>query len=66
MTKKIITYTKDFDSLKCSHCDYVWKPRVKEPKECPNCKRVFGIRLSELARAEIKDTLRHASKKRLC
>lgn len=22
----------------CNKCDYHWKPRVKNPKECPRCK----------------------------
>jgi len=24
--------------MKCPHCGYEWKPRVKNPKECPRCK----------------------------
>ena len=30
--------------MTCKHCDYCWKPRVKEPKECPNCKRHLVLR----------------------
>ena len=29
---------------KCQKCGYVWKPRVKEPRECPDCKsRRFSV-----------------------
>ncbi len=24
--------------MKCKKCDYVWKHRVENPKECPRCK----------------------------
>lgn len=25
--------------IKCKYCGYEWTPRVKDPKECPRCKR---------------------------
>jgi predicted Zn-ribbon and HTH transcriptional regulator len=25
--------------MKCDYCDYEWEKRVKNPKECPECKR---------------------------
>ena len=25
--------------MECSHCGYVWEPRVPDPKSCPMCKR---------------------------
>jgi|SRR5205807_8860 len=28
--------------LKCSRCGYEWKPRTKNPKECPECKARLG------------------------
>ena len=24
--------------IKCKRCEHKWIPRVKDPKECPNCK----------------------------
>lgn len=24
--------------VKCSKCEYVWRPRVDNPKACPRCK----------------------------
>lgn len=27
--------------LKCPHCEYVWTPRVSNPKSCPKCKQPF-------------------------
>jgi predicted Zn-ribbon and HTH transcriptional regulator len=24
--------------LSCEKCGYTWRPRVQDPKECPNCK----------------------------
>jgi predicted Zn-ribbon and HTH transcriptional regulator len=32
---------------KCKTCGYVWKPRVEQPVECPNCKsRLIKIKRS--------------------
>ncbi len=25
--------------MKCSNCDYEWKPRKENPMSCPRCKR---------------------------
>jgi len=25
--------------MKCKKCGYEWKPKKKNPKQCPNCKR---------------------------
>lgn len=27
--------------MKCPYCGYVWKPKVKNPRSCPRCKRYF-------------------------
>lgn len=28
--------------LRCPKCGYVWEPRVKQPKSCPECKQRLG------------------------
>jgi len=37
MTKKFRTANTDGIILKCYACGHTWKPRVENPKECPNC-----------------------------
>ncbi|HHT9145528.1 MAG TPA: RCKP-type rubredoxin-like domain-containing protein [Candidatus Wunengus sp. YC61] len=27
------------EKIKCPKCGYEWEPRVKNPKECPECKK---------------------------
>lgn len=27
--------------LKCCFCGFEWKPKVSNPRACPNCKRYF-------------------------
>lgn len=29
---------KEKKEIKCNKCKYKWKPRKKNPKECPRCK----------------------------
>lgn len=37
-TDKEGTLRAAHDIFKCKLCKYLWKPRTKKPKECPNCK----------------------------
>ena len=30
---------KIYYDKKCEHCLYKWSARVKNPRQCPNCKR---------------------------
>lgn len=27
--------------MKCTVCEYLWMPRIDNPKACPRCKRRF-------------------------
>lgn len=29
----------DQENLKCLRCNYLWKPRIENPRSCPTCKR---------------------------
>ena len=29
--------------LKCSKCNYVWKPRTDDPRSCPDCKNRLSM-----------------------
>ena len=32
---------------KCTRCGYTWKPRVKSPKACPECKYRGDVKIIE-------------------
>ena len=38
----------------CPHCQYIWPPRVKNPKDCPKCKRPLALTEEQLARKAMK------------
>lgn len=54
--------------MKCPICNYEWKNRKPNPKECPQCKGRLQKRFDMQAWADehSKQTLEHASKERLC
>ena len=29
-------------SLRCKKCGHTWKPRIREPNECPHCRTSVG------------------------
>lgn len=33
--------TKKIKKITCSHCGYKYRPRIENPKACPNCKQYY-------------------------
>lgn len=42
IVKKAAPKTPAPMTLKCHRCGYEWTPRIKNPKECPKCKRYLN------------------------
>jgi len=40
-TLKLKPLERKGDKAICPYCGYEWTPRIKNPKECPRCKRYF-------------------------
>lgn len=40
VVKKAAPAKKD---MRCPHCNYVWTPRIEDPKQCPRCKRYLYV-----------------------
>lgn len=34
----LMTMPEKAKECKCLKCGYIWKPKVKAPRECPDCK----------------------------
>lgn len=51
MTSKVYIVNHIHNLMRCEACKYEWKPRVKEPKECPDCK----ARLSKQKKGDRND-----------
>ena len=51
MKKILILYVKimmmKMKMIKCPYCGYEWKPKVKNPKSCPRCKRYLPWKKTE-------------------
>ena len=35
----IVKKAAPVSEMRCPHCDYVWTPRIENPKQCPRCKQ---------------------------
>ena len=45
--------------MQCKYCEYVWEPRVPEPKVCPQCKRYLKKEYKKRGRPKVKKEVIH-------